>query len=93
MGTRQALFTGHCWWDTPRESSAGATGFWNVRPRTQGAAPGRVLQQVRVRLRVEGGPLSGSTRRPDLSRVSLAEEVMLAEEDKNAEEKSPLDGR
>lgn len=28
-----------------------------------------------------------------LSCVSLTEEVMLAEEDKNAEEKSPLDGR
>lgn len=30
---------------------------------------------------------------PELRPVSLTEEVMLAEEDKNAEEKSPLDGR
>jgi hypothetical protein len=39
------------------------------------------------------GPSWGMGRKVLTGALSLTEEVMLAEEDKNAEEKSPLDGK
>lgn len=78
MGS-QALFTGHC-------GTQGCLSWWEslvMGPQVseEAGSCGRAPAWGRDREALTRG------------RVSLTEEVMLAEEDKNAEEKSPLDGR
>lgn len=81
-----------CEWGQAWPSSWGS-GTWGV-VLVEKAQPGPYGFLGSQGLVDRGGPASGQGQAgSDLRLVSLAEEVMLAEEDKNAEEKSPLDGR